>query len=57
MKKIAIDPSLMKSEEREILEDLIVAAHQDAKTKLDAKLAEEMSRLTGKLGLPPGFGI
>jgi DNA-binding YbaB/EbfC family protein len=54
--RLAIDPSLMKESEREILEDLVVAAHADAKAKLDARLAEEMAKMAGSLGLPPGFG-
>lgn len=57
LKRVTIDPSLMKNEEREIVEDLIVAAHADAKTKLDSRLAEEMAKMAGALGLPPGFGI
>jgi len=57
VKCLAIDPSLMKESEREILEDLIVAAHADAKAKLDARLAEEMAKMASSLGLPPGFGI
>jgi nucleoid-associated protein EbfC len=57
VKRLAIDPSLMKESEREILEDLIVAAHADAKAKLDARLAEEMAKMASSLGLPPGFGI
>lgn len=56
LKRITVDPSLLKPEEREILEDLIVAAHADAKSKLDARLAQEMSQLAGSLGLPPGLG-
>jgi DNA-binding YbaB/EbfC family protein len=57
LKRIAIDPSLLKPEDREIVEDLIVAAHGDAKAKLERRLAEEMKSLTGGLGLPPGFGL
>lgn len=57
LKRVAIDPSLMKPEEREIVEDLIVAAHADAKAKAEAKMAEEMRMLAGGLGLPPGFGF
>ena len=57
LKRIALDPSLMKPEEREIVEDLIVAAHADAKAKAEAKMAEEMRALAGGLGLPPGFGL
>lgn len=57
LKRLAIDPTLLKPDEREILEDLIVAAHSDAKAKMDAKLAEEMNRMAGQLGLPPGLGM
>jgi DNA-binding YbaB/EbfC family protein len=52
-----IDASLLKPEEKEILEDLIVAAHNDAKTKSEARMAEEMKSLTGGLPLPPGFKL
>ena len=56
LKRVSIDPSLLKEGEREMVEDLVVAAHADAKTKLDARLAEEMAKMAGSLGLPPGFG-
>lgn len=55
--KITIDPSLLKQGEGEILEDLIVAAHADAKGRLEARLQEEMSKLTGGISLPPGFKL
>ena len=55
VKKIKIDPSLMKPEESEILEDLIVAAFNEAKKKSEEASAEEMKILTGGLNLPPGF--
>ena len=55
VKKIKIDPSLMKAEESEILEDLIVAAFNEAKKKSEEASAEEMKKLTGGLNLPPGF--
>ena len=54
---ISIDPSLMKPEEREILEDLLVAALSDAKTKAEILAAEEMKTLTGGLPLPPGMNL
>jgi nucleoid-associated protein EbfC len=54
---LRIDPSLMKAEEREILEDLIVAAHADAKAKLDTTLQGKMQELTGGLQLPPGLKL
>jgi DNA-binding YbaB/EbfC family protein len=55
MKSLKIDPSLFKEDEVEILEDLIVAAHKDAKDKGEAQAAEKMSALTAGLPLPPGM--
>ena len=52
---IKIDPSLVKPDEAEILEDLIVAAHADAKGKLEDMMKEKMKSLTGGLPLPPGL--
>lgn len=57
MTGLAIDPSLLKAEEKEILEDLIVAAHADAKTKVEQVMAEEMKSVTGGLPLPPGLKL
>ena len=57
LKRVAIDPSLMKPEESEIVEDLIVAAAADAKAKAERRMAEEMQKLAGSLGLPPGMSI
>jgi len=57
MQKVEIDPGLLRPEESEILEDLIMAAHNDAKSRLDAKVQEEMSKLTGGISLPPGFKL
>ncbi len=57
MKRLSIDPSLMKPDETEILEDLIVAAAQDAKAKLDQQLQEKMQEMTGGLPLPPGLKL
>ena len=56
LKKINIDDSLLK-ESKEILEDLIVAAHNDAKSKLKQKTSEEISKVTGGIDLPPGFKL
>jgi len=56
LKKIIFDDSLFK-ESKEILEDLIVAAHNDAKSKLKKKTSEEISKITGGISLPPGFKI
>jgi nucleoid-associated protein EbfC len=57
MSSVKIDPSLLKSEEAEILEDLIVAAHNDAKVKVEEAMKEKMKGLTGGLPLPPGFKL
>jgi len=54
---VKIDASLAKSEEVEILEDLIVAAHVDAKAKVERLLQEKMQSLTGGLPLPPGLKL
>src|SRR6202521_5874979 len=52
VKAVRIDPSLMKAEEREILEDLLVTAHNDARLKAELAMQEKMQALTGGLGLP-----
>jgi DNA-binding YbaB/EbfC family protein len=57
MTALKVDPSLMKPEEREILEDLIIAAHSDAKGRLETMMAEEMKSVTGGLPLPPGLKL
>ncbi len=57
LQSVTIDPSLMKEDEREILEDLLVAAHADAKGKVEAAAAEEMKAVTGGLPLPPGMKL
>jgi DNA-binding YbaB/EbfC family protein len=54
---IEVDPSLLKPEEKEILEDLILAAHADARAKMEAAIAEEMKQVTGGLPMPPGFQL
>jgi DNA-binding YbaB/EbfC family protein len=57
MKGLKIDASLLKADEGEILEDLIVAAHADAKAKMEAMVQEKMKALTGGLPLPPGMKL
>ena len=57
LKKLRIDPSLVKPEEAEILEDLIVAAAADAKGKLDVQLQAKMQAMAGGLPLPPGLKL
>ena len=54
LKKISLDKNLLK-ESKEIVEDLIVAAHNDAKSKLKKKTSEEISKVTGGIDLPPNF--
>lgn len=57
MRRVKIDKSLMVADETEVLEDLIVAATNDAKSRVEAHLAEEMSKLTGGLNLPAGLKL
>ena len=57
MKRLKIDPSLVKPEEAEILEDLIVAAVNDARAKAEQVLADKMREMTGGLQLPPGMTL
>jgi DNA-binding YbaB/EbfC family protein len=57
VKAVTIDPSLMKPEEREVLQDLVATAHNDARRKAEAAMQEKMQALTGGLGLPPGLGL
>ena len=56
LKKISLDENLLK-ESKEIVEDLIVAAHNDAKSKLKKKTSEEISKVTGGINLPPDFKL
>jgi len=56
LKKIIFNDTILK-ESKEILEDLIVAAHNDAKSKLKKKTSEEISKVTGGISLPPGFKL
>ncbi len=57
VKAAHVDDSLLKPDQREIIEDLIVAAHADARRKLEALLQERMQALTGGLPLPPGLKL
>ena len=56
LKKISLEATLLK-ESKEIVEDLIVAAHNDAKSKLKKKTSDEISKVTGEISLPPGFKL
>jgi DNA-binding YbaB/EbfC family protein len=56
-KSVRIDPSLIDPKDAGMLEDLVVAAINDARTKVDARMADEMAKVTGGLPLPPGFKL
>jgi len=57
MRKVRLDPKLFASADAQMVEDLIVAAFNDAKGKVEAHMAQEMSKLTGGLNLPPGMKL
>ncbi|MFN3867482.1 MAG: YbaB/EbfC family nucleoid-associated protein [Hyphomicrobiaceae bacterium] len=57
LKSVRLDPSLMKPDEAEIVEDLIVAAMQDAKGKVESVMQERMASVTGGLPIPPGLKL
>lgn len=57
LRRLLLDPSLLKPDERQTVEDLVVAAHSDAKAKLERRVADEMRKIAGSLGLPPGIGF
>ncbi len=57
LRRIKVDPKLLDPSESEMLEDLIVAAHADAKRKVEAVMADEMQRATGGLELPGGMKL
>src|SRR5215475_794003 len=57
LRGVAIDDSLLKPDQKEIVEDLIVAAHADARRKLEAVLQDKMQAMAGGLPLPPGLKL
>ena len=57
LKGVRIDDSLMKPSEREIVEDLLIAAHADARRRAEAVMQDKMKALTGGLPLPPGMNL
>ena len=57
MKALKIDPSLFKEDEVEILEDLILAAHNDARTRIEQAMQDKTRELTAGLPLPPGMKL
>ncbi len=57
LRRLKIDPSLADPDDIEVLEDLVIAACNDAKSKVEAHVAGEMQKLTGGLDLPPGMQL
>jgi len=57
MRRVKIDPKLVNASEVEVLEDLLVAAANDARAKVEAQMQAEMAKVTGGLQLPPGFKL
>ena len=57
LKRVKIDDSMMKPGEAEIVEDLLIAAHADARKRAEAVMQEKMQAVTGGLPLPPGLGL
>lgn len=57
LKAVHVDPKLADPAEMEMLQDLLVAAHADARRKIEAASAEEMQKITGGLNLPPGMKL
>jgi DNA-binding YbaB/EbfC family protein len=57
LKGVSIDPSLLQVSEKEVVEDLLIAAHADARRRLESLLQEKMQGLTGGLPLPPGLKL
>jgi DNA-binding YbaB/EbfC family protein len=57
LKAVTIDPSLMKPDEKEIVEDLVVTAHAEARRKAETLMQDKMKSLTGGLPLPPGLKL
>jgi DNA-binding YbaB/EbfC family protein len=57
LRRVKIDPKLADPSDMEMLEDLLLAAHRDAKQKIDAQMAEEMQKITGGMQLPPGLKL
>ncbi len=57
LKRVKLDPKLLDPAEAEMVQDLLVAAHADAKRKLEAQTAEEMEKVTGGMSLPGGLKL
>jgi nucleoid-associated protein EbfC len=57
MKSVSLDPTLLKPDDREIIEDLVVTAHQDARKKAERLMEEKMKAVTAGLPIPPGMKL
>jgi nucleoid-associated protein EbfC len=57
LRALKVDPALLKPDEADILEDLVIAAHKDARNKADAARQERMKHVTGGLPIPPGMKL
>lgn len=57
LRRVSIDPGLMTADDREVLEDLLIAAHADARQKVEATMADAMKDATAGLSLPPGLKL
>lgn len=57
MKRVSLDPSIVDPKDVEVLEDLIIAAFNDAKSKVETHMAEEMAKVTGGMNLPAGMKL
>ncbi|NNF76825.1 MAG: YbaB/EbfC family nucleoid-associated protein [Rhizobiales bacterium] len=57
MRGLEIDPSMFSEEDKEVLEDLIIAAHGEARKAMDAAVAEKMKEATAGLPIPPGMNL
>ena len=57
MRSLTIDPSLIKDGDAEIIEDLVLAAHNDARARIEGQIAEKTRDMTAGLPLPPGFKL
>lgn len=57
LRRIEVDPSLITADDKEVMEDLVVAAVNDAQSKAEARMQEETQKLMGGLQLPPGMKL
>lgn len=57
MLRVQLDPSILKAEDKEMVEDLIIAAYNDARGKIENTFSSQMNQMTSGLNLPPGFKL